>query len=108
MGAIFATARRGGATVDVARRAPRLCEEAGLRVIDARGAFRVLAPAQEWLETIRATLLSVRRAVVGFGLATDAEVDALAEELAAAQRQEFRSALGALGVRTIAQVPEVP
>jgi SAM-dependent methyltransferase len=105
---LYATARRSGAAVDVARRSPRLCEEAGLRVIDARGAFRVVPPAQEWLEATRATLLSLRRAAVGFGLATDAEVDALAEALSAAQRQEFRSALGPLGVRTIAQVPEVP
>src|SRR5262249_21236871 len=36
---LMATRRRRGAAADVGRRLPRLCEEAGLRVVDARGAF---------------------------------------------------------------------
>jgi SAM-dependent methyltransferase len=100
-----ATRHRRGAAADVGRRLPRLCEEAGLRVLDARGAFSVQWPAQDMLEDIRRLLLSSRRDIVGFGLATDAEVDALADELAAASGQEFRSAQGFLFVQVIAQVP---
>ena len=44
---LFAAARRRGAAADVGRRLPGLCAEAGLRVVDARGVFRVLTPAPE-------------------------------------------------------------
>jgi len=100
-----ATRHRRGAAADVGRRLPRLCEEAGLQVLDARGAFSVQWQARDMLEDIRRLLLSSRRDTVGFGLATDAEVDALVEELGAATGQEFRSALGFLFVQVIAQVP---
>jgi SAM-dependent methyltransferase len=102
---LFAAAQRRGAAGDVARRLPGLCEEAGLRVVDARGVFRVLSPAPDFLSATRATLLSARGSVVGAGLATDAEVDALAGELAAAGGRVFRSAQGPLGVQVIAEAP---
>jgi hypothetical protein len=57
------------------------------------------------LEDVRGLVLSSRHNIVGLGLATDAEVDALVEELEAAQGQEFRSVLGFLFVQVIAQVP---
>jgi SAM-dependent methyltransferase len=102
---LYAAAQRRGAAADVARRVPGLCAEAGLRVLDARGVFRLLTLAQELLGTTRATLLSARRSIVGPGLATDTEVDALADELAAAGGQAFRSTHGPLGVQVIAEVP---
>ena len=102
---LYAAAHRRGAAADVARRVPGLCAAAGLRVLDARGFFRVLAPAEEFLGTTRATLLSARRSLVGPGLATDAEVDGLAAELAAAAGGAFRSAQGPLGVQVIAEAP---
>jgi hypothetical protein len=49
--------------------------------------------------------MSARRSVVGTGLATDAQVDALAGELAAAGGRAFRSAQGSLGVQVIAEAP---
>jgi SAM-dependent methyltransferase len=100
-----AARHRRGAATDVGRRLPQLCEEAGLRVLDARGAFAVQCSARDMLEDVRGLLLSSRRNIVGFGLATDAELDTLIDELAAAQGQEFRSALGFLFVQVIAQVP---
>src|SRR5919204_665770 len=42
---LYAAAHRRGAAGDVARRLPALCAEAGLRVLDARGTFRLLTPA---------------------------------------------------------------
>jgi hypothetical protein len=103
---LTATRHRRGAAADVGRGLPRLCEEAGLQVLDARGLFYFgERPARAMLDDIRRLLLSARRDIVGFGLATDAEVDALAEALAAAVGQEFRSALGFLFVHVIAQVP---
>jgi SAM-dependent methyltransferase len=102
---LTATRHRRGAAADVGRRLPRLCEEAGLRVLDARGVFSVQRPARDWLEDTRRLLLSARRDIVGFGLATDADIDALVEALAAAAGQEFRSALGYLFVQVIARVP---
>jgi SAM-dependent methyltransferase len=102
---LYAAAHRRGAAADVARRLPGLCAAAGLRVLDARGVFRLLTPAAELLGTTRATLVSARRSIVGPGLATDAEVDALAGELAAAGGQAFRSTQGPLSVQIIAEVP---
>jgi hypothetical protein len=67
--------------------------------------FRVLEPATDFLSATRATLLSARGSIVGTGLATDAEVDALAAELAAASGRAFRSTQGPLGVQVIAEVP---
>jgi len=103
---VFAAMRHHGAGVDSARRLPRLCEEAGLRVLDARGGFSLTTPASELVEITRLLLLSARKAIVAFELATDAVVDALAEALAAAQGGEFRSVLGWLFVQVIAQAPE--
>jgi SAM-dependent methyltransferase len=105
---LFAAAQRRGAAPDVARRLPGLCAEAGLRVLDARGVFRVLMPAPDFLSATRAALLSARQGIVGTSLATDAEVDAIADELTAAAGRAYRSTQGPLGVQVIAEVPERP
>ena len=49
--------------------------------------------------------MGARRSIVGAGLATDAEVDALAAELAAAGGQTLRCTQGPLGIQVIAEVP---
>jgi len=49
-------------------------------------------PPQDILGATRATLLSARRSIVGTGLATEAEVDAIADELAAASGRKLRGA----------------
>jgi ubiquinone/menaquinone biosynthesis C-methylase UbiE len=102
---LYAAARGRGAAANVARRLPGLCEEAGLRILDARGFFRVMTPAQEFLDPTHAALLSARGSIVGTGLATEADVDAIAEELAAAGGQAFHITQGPLGVQVIAVVP---
>ena len=102
---LYAAAHRRGAAGDVARRLPALCAEAGLRVLDARGTFRLLTPAQDSLGAARATLLGARASIVGAGLATDAELDAIAEELTAASGGAYRSVHGPLGAQVIAEVP---
>ncbi len=103
---LYAAARRRGLAANIGGEIPRLCEEAGLRVLDARGAFRVLTPARDLLGATRALLLSARPAIVGAGLATEAEVDGLVAELTAAEAQEFRAVIDALMVQVIAAVPE--
>ncbi|MBV9596331.1 MAG: hypothetical protein JOZ87_05670 [Chloroflexi bacterium] len=102
---LFAAARQRGATIDAARRLPNLCEEAGLRVIDARGGFQVIRDAKRPIEATRLALESARRAVVDVGLATDAQIDALMQALIKAADQQFRCVLGNLFVWVIAQVP---
>jgi hypothetical protein len=102
---LFATARRRGATIDAARRLPNLCEEAGLRVVDGRGGFQVIADAKRPIEATRIALQGARCAIVSLGLATDAEIHALAQELVAAKDHEFKCVLGNLSVRLIAHVP---
>jgi hypothetical protein len=74
-------------------------------VLDARGTFRLLTPAQDSLGAARATLLGARASIVGAGLATDAELDAIAEELTAASGGAYRSVHGPLGAQVIAEVP---
>ncbi|HEX5503203.1 MAG TPA: methyltransferase domain-containing protein [Thermomicrobiales bacterium] len=103
---LYAAARRRGLAANLGARLPRLCEEAGLRVLDARGAFNFQTPASEILALTRALLVSARAAVVGAGLAAEAEVDALVAALAAAEAQEFRSAVDGLTVQVIAAVPD--
>ena len=103
---LYATARRRGAAVDVGRRLPRVCEAAGLRVLDARGSFRLDTSAVSSIESTRKVLEGARRAILGFGLASDADLDTLAQALATAQEQEFRRVvLGHLTVQVIAEVP---
>ena len=59
-----ATRHRRGAAADVGRRLPRLCEEAGLRVLDALGGFSLGRPALNMLDDVRLLLLSARRDIV--------------------------------------------
>jgi SAM-dependent methyltransferase len=100
---MYAAARRRGAG-PVGARLPQLCEEAGLRVLDARGSFDIRTPAREPLMGTRALLLSARTSIVRAALATEADVVALAASLTAAESQEFRSVVGALMVQVIAEV----
>jgi SAM-dependent methyltransferase len=85
---------------------PRLCADAGLRVLDARGYFDVPPLPRTALAVSRVSLLSTRAAIVGAGLATEAEIDGIAAALTAAESQEFRSAVGYLLVQVIAAVPQ--
>jgi hypothetical protein len=57
------------------------------------------------LAITRATLQGARASIVGAGLAAEAEVDAIADELVAASGREFRGTLGPLGAQVIAEVP---
>ena len=75
-------------------------------MLDARGGFSLTTPASELVEITRLLLLSARKAIAAYELATDASIDALAEKLTAAQGREFRSVLGWLFVQLIAQAPE--
>jgi hypothetical protein len=84
---------------------PLLCEEAGLRVLTARGVFRVQPPAAELLTATRQALQGARRGIVGLGLATETEIDELMESLESAQQQNFRGVLGPLGMLCTAEVP---
>ena len=102
---MYAAARRRGVSTDTVARLPQLCEETGLRVLDARGCFEVRTPARAYLAGTRALLLSARTAIIGAELATGADVDALAAALEAAEAQDFRSAIGGLMVQVIAEVP---
>lgn len=102
---LYAAARRRGASTQTVAQLPQLCEEAGLRVLDARGSFAIRTPAREHLAGTRALLLSGRTAIVRAELATETDVDGLVRSLSAAESQEFSSAIGALMVQVIAEVP---
>jgi SAM-dependent methyltransferase len=102
---LYAVAHARGAAVGTTAQLPALCEEAGLRVLTARGVFRVQTPAAELLAATRQTLQGARRGIVGLGLATETEIDELMESLTSAGQQNFRGVLGPLGILCIAEVP---
>jgi SAM-dependent methyltransferase len=102
---LYALLHARGAPVGTTVRLPSLCVEAGLRVLTARGVFRVQAPADELLTTTRQTLEGARRGIVGLGLATETEIDELMESLDGARQQNFRGVLGPLGMLCVAEVP---
>lgn len=103
-GWIFETVRRRGGAVDAGRRLPQLCEEAGLRVVNARGSFGPHANVKEQLQSTRTALRSIRRAIDDLAVATPAEIDAVNEALIAAQDQVFRTSLSSLVMHVVAQV----
>lgn len=102
---LHAAAAARGVAQHVAYRLPRLCEEAGLRVLDARGTFDMRGPARDALAQTRGLIQSAGPTVVGTGLATATEIDRLVAELAAAEAQEFTSFINYLIVQVIAAVP---
>ena len=102
---LYTTAQRRGATIDAARRLPQLIADAGLRLIEAHGKFRLLANAREPIEATLTALQSARSAVVEQGVATDVDVELLLQQLRAALNEEFSNVLGYLAVHAIAQVP---
>jgi SAM-dependent methyltransferase len=101
---LYAVGHARGAAVGTLDRLPSVCEEAGLRVLTARGTFWVQTPAAEFLTITRQTLQGARRSIVGLGLATETGIDELMEALADAGQQEFRGVLGPLSVLCIAEV----
>jgi SAM-dependent methyltransferase len=102
---LYAAAHVRGAAVGTLERLPSLCEEAGFRVLMARGYFRVQSTAAELLEATRQLLQGTRRSIVGTGLATETEIDGLTKSLTDAGQENFRSALGPLMMLCIAEVP---
>jgi ubiquinone/menaquinone biosynthesis C-methylase UbiE len=102
---LHAAAHARGVAVGTVARLPSLCEEAGFRVLTARGFFRTQRPAAEILASTSLALQSARRSIVGTGLATETEIDQLTESLASAAQQNFRSVLGPLMMLCIAEVP---
>jgi SAM-dependent methyltransferase len=102
---LYAAAHARGAAAGTVAQLPTLCEEAGFRVLTARGFFRAQTPAAELLEATNQVLQGARRSIVGIGLATETEIDQLTESLAAATQQNFHSVLGPLMMLCIAEVP---
>jgi hypothetical protein len=102
---LYAASHARGAAVGTVARLPSLCEEVGLRVLSARGVFRVQRPAAERLASTSQALQSARRSIVGTALATEKEIDELTESFAGAAQQNFRSVLGPLMMLCIAEVP---
>jgi ubiquinone/menaquinone biosynthesis C-methylase UbiE len=94
---------RGG-TVEVARRYGQICEQAGLRLIDLRGVFRVTQAPRDYVELHRDILLGMRGNAIAQHLTTEDEVDALVSELDVA-RERVQFMAGILFVEMIAEVP---
>jgi ubiquinone/menaquinone biosynthesis C-methylase UbiE len=100
----FGLVERKGGTPDMARRYGPICEEAGLRVIEQRGRFRVSDDPGEELVIYRDVLVNMRSNLLAQGLATDEEINALVREMDAA-RATVTFGTSVLAVEMIAEVP---
>jgi ubiquinone/menaquinone biosynthesis C-methylase UbiE len=99
----FALVERKGGSPGVGQRYREICERADVRLVEQRGWFLANDP-RELLALYRDVLLSMRGNLVAQGLAQDEEIDALVQEMDAAQDAvEFGAAL--LTVEMIAEVP---
>jgi SAM-dependent methyltransferase len=91
-------------TLGVVRQYRRIRELAGLRLIEQRGSFWVPDDPREVLTWYRDFLLSMRGNLMAQNLASDAEIDALVQEINAAQ-DTVEFVAGILLVHMIAEVP---
>jgi ubiquinone/menaquinone biosynthesis C-methylase UbiE len=99
----LALVERKGGCPSVARRYREICARADVRLVEQRGFFLANDP-RELLAWWRDVLLSMRGSLVAQGLAQDEEIDALVQEMDAAQKTvEFGAAM--LMVEMIAEVP---
>jgi ubiquinone/menaquinone biosynthesis C-methylase UbiE len=100
----FGLVERKGGTPDMARRYGPICEQAGLRVIEQRGRFRVADDPGEELVSYRDVLVNMRSNLLAQGLASEEEINALVQEMDAA-RVTVTFGTGVLAVEMIAEVP---
>jgi ubiquinone/menaquinone biosynthesis C-methylase UbiE len=101
------TMRARGASPDVSTRFSSVCAATGLHEVDQHGWFAnraTMAPVA--LSHARATTLSFRNAIIETGVATAAEVDALNQELVAAEHLHFDLLANYDYMELVAQVPE--
>jgi ubiquinone/menaquinone biosynthesis C-methylase UbiE len=101
----FALVERRGGTVEVARHYRAVCEAAGLRLVSQRGWFAVAQDPRDHLALYRDILLSMRGTLVAQSLATDEEIETLAQEMDAARTENVQFGTVTLLVEMIAEVP---